>query len=293
MENKKLDENQIKGLENEYALYACAFVDNDETAINLLTKYIMKHRREGQSDIDDIIIYFLSDIISLLDSCKLLIKEGRITTVAILVRTLLEVMFQVLFLMDGNDAKENMKKVACYNVFSLCKLYNFLYLEKRSRKLTPEENTLYLRLKHEHDDAKDSYVREKIKKMDDSLKKHYINYWYTLHDEKIKNISGLAKYLGGEILYDAIYNSLSRFVHGEEGWRNIIKEKNTLAIRPFKNFSSSFSVLKMINDIVGRVLNKGQVVYSVNNIYTPNFREQQKNIYEKIKEIDGKVYRTR
>jgi hypothetical protein len=231
-------------------------------AINMgthLIKWDIIVEREGKDY--NIPTLFLRNIVELADSISILISHSSIDPCKIILRTLLENCFSLMYMIE-KDEKQRSLSFSVYKTIQNIKDYNkWISNESSHNNLLEviEKDDLDIDIDKFIDHPENiaikkqkeklltfpgySEVYEEYKRTKKQYGRGYFN-WYSLFNGPT-NFRGLADYLGKSMRYEFFFKNFSDFVHGTSIMKGIVSAGNgegqIIQIRDFRDTESIFS----------------------------------------------------
>ncbi|MCQ6277583.1 hypothetical protein JMM81_22275 [Bacillus sp. V3B] len=182
-----------------------------------------------------------TEYLSLLDGITVLIKKGTGDPIKPLLRSMLEMKFNIEYLLDEEEKKgvlayqvaHAQKKIANWKLVDPTTQQGKEFLKKTSdlgmdpSKFKPKENIA--RLERGLSKGKYKEVNEEWKRTKKEMGRRPS--WYSLYNGP-RGIIDLAKHLGQENYYEIIYRNLSRFLHGGSALDRITNFEEGFGVNP-------------------------------------------------------------
>lgn len=265
---REIYDEKISKFLNEASIYLDKLLDY---GTNLLDLGFSKSR--GDIDIPIIMLYRRG--LSIIDSISILIRYSSVEPCSIFLRSLLEILFYLTFIVDKDSDRK-----------SLSYLYYYFQKEKKEYlkyvKNSPEQKEFFSKLDKDrmlhrnfikNPVLLDRMAKEKIINLENllnqkiyreveseynrlkKLKKKF--YWYTLFNEKIDSIEKLSTEVGMSGFYDTIYRGWSRDLHSQELIKGKlgINETGQTGVHHIRNSYNSPQIISFTLNI-GRDLSK-------------------------------------
>ncbi|MFD1314242.1 DUF5677 domain-containing protein [Namhaeicola litoreus] len=238
-----------------------AYSSSIDEVVNFGTHIILwdyKKKRDGKDN--HIPTLFLRNIIEIGDSISILIKSSSIDPSKILIRSLLENFFQLLYMLE----KDEKERAQCFMIY---KAVNDLKYYKKFISSDPSSKGLFSKLEKDQSDFditnlldRDDFIKA-IESKSSILKKPefkdvYEEYlrtkkigngrnpnWYSLYDGP-KNIEQLSTHLRRVYYYEFFYRSFSQNVHISDLFKGLalvgIDKAQMIQIRDFEDCHTVF-----------------------------------------------------
>lgn len=244
-----------------------AYSSSIDEVVNFGTHIILwdyQKKREGKDN--HIPTLFLRNIIEIGDSISLLIKSSSIDPSKILLRSLLENYFQLLYMLE-KDQKERAKCFMIHKAVNDLKYYKKFITSDRSSKqliakLKKETGDFNIDSILDHDDIKKGIALKSSIFRKPEFKEVYIEYqrtnkkvkknppWYSLYDGP-RDIEQLATYLGRVYYYEFFYRKFSENVHVSDLFKGLAHAgKNKAQMIQIRDFEHCHEVFFATNQIL-------------------------------------------
>ncbi|MDO6744074.1 DUF5677 domain-containing protein [Tenacibaculum soleae] len=263
--------------------------------INYATHYLqfdIKVKRLGKNNHIPTLIF--RNILELSDSISILIKESSIEPCKILLRSLLENILTLIYMLEGDEKLNSLCYIVVNTNREIKKINKFINTEQGSKyfKLRMEKDELNLDFDYfiNHPDmiknkktklsllnqpefkpVQEEYIRTLKEKRNNNPK------WYSLYDGP-KNISELAEKLNKTIQYDFFYSKFSDSVHGQDVLKGMVYSgKGQGQIIQIRNFKDTQSVTSNTVSLLLEIFN----IYILKRV--PHKEKEFKNWYKTIR----------
>jgi hypothetical protein len=182
-----------------------------------------------------------TEYLSLLDGIGVLIKKGTGDPIKPLLRSMLEMKFNIEYMIDEDEKKgvvayqvaHAQKKIANWKLVDPTTQQGKEFLKKTSNlgidptKYNPRENIE--KIERSLNNGKYKEVNEEWRRIKN--KKGRRPSWYSLY-EGPSGIIDLAKHLGQENYYEIIYRNLSGFIHGGSAMDRLTQFEEGIGVNP-------------------------------------------------------------
>jgi Family of unknown function (DUF5677) len=182
-----------------------------------------------------------TEFLSLVDGVAILIKKGSGDPIKPLLRTMLEMKFNIEFLLDEDEKRGVLayqvsnvqKKIANYRLVDQTTPQGKEFIKKTSHlgidtlKFNPKENIERLEKALNKDKYKE--VNEEWKRTKKEMGRRPS--WFSLYGGP-RGIIDLAKHLGQESYYEIVYRNWSGFIHGGSAMDRLTKFEDGIGINP-------------------------------------------------------------
>ncbi len=182
-----------------------------------------------------------TEFLSLVDGVAVLMKKGTGDPIKPLLRSMLEMKFNIEYLLDEDEKKgvlayqvsHAQKKIANYKLVDPTTQQGKEFLKKTSNlgidlsKFKSKKNIE--RLERALNKGKYKEVNEEWKRTKKAIGRRPS--WYSLYDGP-RGIIDLAKHLGQESYYEVIYRNLSGFIHGGSAMERLTHFEEGFGVNP-------------------------------------------------------------
>lgn len=276
----------------EYIEKSTRFLNNCLNELENVIHMIQKIEDPNLEDANETIIAMLYDFYVILDGVRTLAQSGRFRATSILVRSLIELTAQILYLCD--DIKTVNEKALCYKLYTTHKRREALEYNKNIQDLQKDE--LYQKYRDMETNSDDEYVIQKQNELKTILNDTgYLNYWYTLYDKNLKSIRFLIKRIKKSIPIERLYGKFSQITHGGDAISNIKVNGNQLSLKKVDSVKNGFLLLNVLANLIDLLIEKLDNLYSNNGehkvyaVISENYCNNQKALYKEIKELDKNI----
>jgi hypothetical protein len=284
----------INDIERQYIEKSSNYLNN---CIEELENIIHKIQSMDDKDLkyaNITIIIFLYEIFISLDGIHVLIQEARFRSTIILIRNLLDITFQVLYLC--NDRSELKKKVDCYYLFTIYKNRMILENKKNHEGLNPKEENDYKKYCEYDTILKDTYLKQKQSEINKIVQKgQYLDSWYHIYDRQLSSFRKLVMEVGSGEIFNRIYGKFSQIAHGGDAYSNLKVQENGLSLKKVNDIKKGYLLLNVVGSLLDEIIKKLDALYSnpgehiIFNIINKSFTDEQKQLYQDLVELDKQL----
>jgi len=238
------------------------------------------------------IVLMLFEFLKILDGVLVLIECKRFRATITLVRSLIELTLQIIFLCDDRDTVD--EKDSCYKLFTIYK--SRTAMEHDIHKQDLSKNVEYQKYKKFETESRNDYVKKKQSELQNILKKPgYLNFWFSLYDKKLSSIRALIYRVKAGFYIELLYGKLSQITHGGDVISNIKINGNQLSLNNLDNIENGHFILSIIANLMDLLFCKLDEFYSnpgehiIFDMLPKNFINDQRVLYDEIKLLNNEL----